>query len=304
MKKLITLLVCLTLLLMIVACDVNNPGNDTTQLDGATDNGNDTTQLEGATDNGNDTTQFDGATDNGNDTTQLDGTPNNYDEHLHTFSAWVTTTMPSCTATGMQTRTCGTCGFSEYLQIAALSHIEVVDIAIPATNTSSGLTEGKHCSVCNTVIVAQKVIPPTNNPTDAITKEQFTQQFNIAKNEYISLLKASKTPINNQIAELEDLIRDCGSEYSLECQRINFECSRNGLLNSGYHTYLLNQAKEKYDKSVKYYSDQKAKIKEEIAGIDKEINNPTVSNILSILSENCGISKMQAQEYYKKYITN
>ncbi|MBO7476350.1 MAG: leucine-rich repeat domain-containing protein [Salinivirgaceae bacterium] len=38
-------------------------------------------------------------------------------------------------------------------------HTEVTDNAKAATCTESGLTEGKHCSVCNTVLVAQKVIP-------------------------------------------------------------------------------------------------------------------------------------------------
>ena len=37
-------------------------------------------------------------------------------------------------------------------------HIPVVDAAVPATETTSGLTEGSHCSVCGTVLVAQKTI--------------------------------------------------------------------------------------------------------------------------------------------------
>ena len=38
-------------------------------------------------------------------------------------------------------------------------HTVVVDSAVEATCTKTGLTEGKHCSVCNEVIVAQKVVP-------------------------------------------------------------------------------------------------------------------------------------------------
>ena len=40
-----------------------------------------------------------------------------------------------------------------------LEHRVVVDKAIEATCDATGLTEGSHCSVCNTVIVAQKSIP-------------------------------------------------------------------------------------------------------------------------------------------------
>ncbi len=39
------------------------------------------------------------------------------------------------------------------------AHTVVIDSAITATCTATGLTEGSHCSGCNTVIVAQSVIP-------------------------------------------------------------------------------------------------------------------------------------------------
>jgi hypothetical protein len=66
--------------------------------------------------------------------------------------------MPSCSSQGMQTRICNTCGFSEYSPISATGHTEVVDSATEATCTIDGKTEGKHCSVCNAVIIAQTVI--------------------------------------------------------------------------------------------------------------------------------------------------
>ena len=43
--------------------------------------------------------------------------------------------------------------------LPALGHTEVVDEAVDATCTKDGLTEGRHCSVCGEVIVAQEVIP-------------------------------------------------------------------------------------------------------------------------------------------------
>ncbi|MBO5682958.1 MAG: hypothetical protein J6S10_03175 [Clostridia bacterium] len=42
--------------------------------------------------------------------------------------------------------------------IAALGHTEVVDAGTPADCENAGLTEGKHCSVCNEVLVAQTPI--------------------------------------------------------------------------------------------------------------------------------------------------
>ena len=40
-----------------------------------------------------------------------------------------------------------------------IDHIEVIDEAIAPTCTDTGLTAGKHCSLCNDVILAQEVIP-------------------------------------------------------------------------------------------------------------------------------------------------
>ena len=47
--------------------------------------------------------------------------------------------------------------------VLALGHTEVVDDAVAPTCTATGLTEGKHCSVCNKVLVAQTVVPALNH---------------------------------------------------------------------------------------------------------------------------------------------
>ncbi|MBQ3433582.1 MAG: dockerin type I repeat-containing protein, partial [Selenomonadaceae bacterium] len=53
---------------------------------------------------------------------------------------------------------CGEVVSSKTAIIPAKGHATVIDPAVPATCTQSGLTQGSHCSVCNEVIVAQQVV--------------------------------------------------------------------------------------------------------------------------------------------------
>lgn len=53
--------------------------------------------------------------------------------------------------------------------ISAAGHIAVVDARVEPTDTTPGKTEGKHCSVCNEILVKQDTIPPL--------KDEFTIQY-------------------------------------------------------------------------------------------------------------------------------
>lgn len=77
--------------------------------------------------------------------------------HVHAFGEWVTVKEASCTAAGEQQRPCA-CGEAETESIEALGHTEAVDQAIAPTCTQSGMTEGKHCSVCSEVLTAQEIV--------------------------------------------------------------------------------------------------------------------------------------------------
>ena len=90
---------------------------------------------------------------------------------------------PTCTAEGNNAYyTCSVCGkvfkdeagmqptTVEAETLEKKAHTPVVDAAVAATCEKTGLTEGSHCSICNEVLVAQKVvdkIPHSLTKTDA-----------------------------------------------------------------------------------------------------------------------------------------
>ena len=64
------------------------------------------------------------------------------------------------------------------LRISAFGHKPVIDPAIAPTTSTTGLTEGSHCSVCNIVIKKQEIIPKlsseiseTEEPTPTISTD-------------------------------------------------------------------------------------------------------------------------------------
>ena len=79
-------------------------------------------------------------------------------ECKHEWSEWTTKKEATCETEGEKTRSCGKCGESEKQALPALGHAEVIDEAVEATCTKTGLTEGKHCSRCNAVFVKQEIV--------------------------------------------------------------------------------------------------------------------------------------------------
>lgn len=80
-------------------------------------------------------------------------------ECTHEWSAFLTDTAASCTASGRISRSCERCAAVDFATTDPTGHTAVTDREIPPTCAREGQTEGKHCAVCGEVLSESEVLP-------------------------------------------------------------------------------------------------------------------------------------------------
>lgn len=156
--------------------------------------------------------------------------------------------------------------------------------------------EQRICSNCGNCEL--QLIPPLQSD---ITKNWFVSQYNTAKQLYLLSLNSSLTNKNGEISTLREQASSYYVDYQREIERIKEQCASLGMSNSGYENSLLKSAEENYKSNTSVYTNKINKLKDEVSAIEAEIDNPSVDNILAIVSQNCNISSKEAREYYNKY---
>ena len=148
--------------------------------------------------------------DNNDETTDTDNTQTpstNNTECQHTFGEWITITEATCKENGEAKRICSQCSVEEKKSIDKTNnHTEVIDAATESTCKVNGKTEGKHCSVCELVIIEQTPLPLANHTYDNEEDEKcnvcdFARDVNCKHTETITLQAVAPTCIANGLTE-------------------------------------------------------------------------------------------------------
>lgn len=111
-----------------------------------------------------------------------------------------------CVTTGEVQYTCQNCNEVKTETTPAKGHTIVTDKGVTPTCTQSGLTEGKHCSVCKEVITEQKVIPAKGHTivTDKAVKATCEQS---------GLTEGTHCSDCNEVIQKQETIAALGHEY-------------------------------------------------------------------------------------------
>lgn len=85
--------------------------------------------------------------------------PTHENQCSHESVEWIIDKNPSCTETGARHQICNDCEATLLSEtIEKTKHVEELVASVAATCTQDGLTAGKKCSNCNTVLVPQEVV--------------------------------------------------------------------------------------------------------------------------------------------------
>ena len=115
-------------------------------------------------------------------------------------NSYTVVTPATCTVQGTGRRYCKRgCGWDFEVDIPATGHTKVIDPAVPATATTTGLTEGSHCSVCSKIFKYQEVAPKLTAPSSTHSGNDQTSQ------NQTSTTGSETTANSSQYSDVEDI---------------------------------------------------------------------------------------------------
>ena len=137
----------------------------------------------------------------------------------HTPGEWIEDKAPTCTEEGSKHQVCAVC--SETIAtdtIEKKAHGTVVDPAVAATCTTTGLTEGSHCPDCSFVHVAQDVVPVI----DHVYNEGVVTTAPTAATEGVKTFTCTACPntYTEKIAKLAPTMVEAGDKWNKKMETL------------------------------------------------------------------------------------
>ena len=173
----------------------------------------------------------------------------------HEWSEWqIVTAAAACESEGVESRKCSKCDNTEIKKIDALGHEEVTDEEIAATCTTTGKTEGKHCSRCSKVLVQQQDIPALGHDfvdyiynNDATCVENGTKTAKCSRCPETDTITAENTALGHEEvtdAAVEPTCTKNGLTEGKHCSRCNEILVQQKIVNALGHEEVTDAAVE------------------------------------------------------------
>ena len=195
-------------------------------------------------------------------------------EHLHVPGeiTKANEVAPTCSAEGSYDNVsyCTECGLEatrETVTVEKLPHTEAVDAAVDATCSATGLTEGKHCSVCNEVLVAQT----------ETAKLPHTEEVDAAVGSTCSstgLTEGKHCSVCNEVLVAQEATEKLAHTEAVDAA-VDATCTATGLT-EGKHCSVCNEvlvAQETTEKLAHTYDDESDKDCN-ACGAEREVSEP------------------------------
>ena len=96
----------------------------------------------------------------------------------HELGKYKNTKEATCSAMGEKTAECSRCSYTKTADISKLEHKKVTLKAVKATCTKTGKTNGKKCSLCDKILVAQESVPALGHSKKTTVIDKATTKAN------------------------------------------------------------------------------------------------------------------------------
>ncbi len=138
---------------------------------------------------------------------------------------------------------------------------------------------------------------------EELNKQIFQQLYAMEESNYLLGLSIQLSDLNSELSEVRKLASEAYGQYQRELQALPEKMASMGFgKGDGPYKRAEQKLEDEYKETSAIYSKQIDAIEDDIAVLTKEINKPTVNNILALLAQHNKMTYEEAVTKYNKYI--